>query len=111
MSADRFMLSVTSWLERKLFLKVSATKTKVVRPSNNNFLGFTFWKGGFKLQCKPSKDGKARFYKKTKEILRRNYAILKLLSVTFKRINRYVMRLINYFRIENMKSFIDGFSQ
>ncbi|MFR1448468.1 MAG: reverse transcriptase domain-containing protein [Beduini sp.] len=32
MSANRVMKSVTSWLERKLFLKVSATKTKVVCP-------------------------------------------------------------------------------
>lgn len=44
MSANRVMKSVTSWLERKLFLKVSATKTKVVRPNDSNFLGFTFWK-------------------------------------------------------------------
>ena len=29
MSANRVMKSVTSWLERKLFLKVSAEKTKV----------------------------------------------------------------------------------
>ena len=29
MSANRVMKSVTSWLERKLFLKVNATKTKV----------------------------------------------------------------------------------
>ena len=38
------MKSITSWPERKLFLKVSATKTKVVRPSKSNFLGFTFIK-------------------------------------------------------------------
>ena len=43
-AAERVMKSVTSWLERKLFLKVSATKTKIVRPTNSNFLGFTFWK-------------------------------------------------------------------
>ncbi len=42
MSANRVMKSVTSWLERKLYLKVSATKTKVVRPTNSQFLGFTF---------------------------------------------------------------------
>ena len=35
MSANRVMKSVTSWLEKKLFLKVSATKTKVVRPNNS----------------------------------------------------------------------------
>lgn len=45
-AADRVMKSVTSWLERKLFLKVSATKTKIVKPNNSNFLGFTFWKSG-----------------------------------------------------------------
>ena len=44
MEANRVMKSVTSWLERKLFLKVSATKTKVVRPTKSQFLGFTFWK-------------------------------------------------------------------
>ena len=37
-AAERVMKSVTSWLERKLFLKVSATKTKITRPSNSNFL-------------------------------------------------------------------------
>ena len=31
MSANRVMKSVTSWLERKLFLKVNVSKTKVVR--------------------------------------------------------------------------------
>lgn len=44
MSANRVMKSITSWLERKLFLKVSATKTKVVRPNKSNFLGFGFYK-------------------------------------------------------------------
>ena len=44
MAANRVMKSVTSWLERKLFLKVSASKTKVVRPTKSKFLGFTFWK-------------------------------------------------------------------
>ena len=43
-SANRVMKSISSWLERKLFLKVNATKTKVVRPTKSNFLGFTFWK-------------------------------------------------------------------
>lgn len=43
-AANRVMASITSWLERKLFLKVSATKTKIVRPNNSNYLGFTFWK-------------------------------------------------------------------
>lgn len=35
--------SVSSWLERKLFLKVNTEKTKIVRPKESEFLGFGFW--------------------------------------------------------------------
>ena len=42
MAADRVMASVSRWLESKLRLKVSANKTKVVRPTKSSFLGFTF---------------------------------------------------------------------
>ena len=56
MAADRVMKSVTSWLERKLFLKVSATKTKVVRPTKSEFLGFGFWKNAKGWQCKPYRE-------------------------------------------------------
>ena len=71
MSANRVMKSVTSWLERKLFLKVSATKTKVVKPTNSNFLGFTFWKDSNGWKCKPCKDRKEKLYTKIKEILKK----------------------------------------
>lgn len=43
-SAKRVKESVSSWLERKLFLKVNTDKTKIVRPSDSEFLGFGFWK-------------------------------------------------------------------
>ena len=42
-SAKRVKESVSSWLERKLFLKVSTEKTKIVRPKESEFLGFGFW--------------------------------------------------------------------
>jgi len=32
MAANRVMTGISSWIERKLFLKVNATKSKVVRP-------------------------------------------------------------------------------
>ena len=63
-AAERVMKSVTSWLERKLFLKVSATKTKIVRPTNSNFLGFTFWKNNDEWKCKPGNDRKIKLYDK-----------------------------------------------
>lgn len=45
-SAKRVKESISSWLERKLFLKVNAEKTKIVRPNDSEFLGFGFWKKG-----------------------------------------------------------------
>ena len=111
MSANRVMKSVTSWLERKLFLKVSDTKTKVVRPTKSNFLGFTFWKDSIGWKCKPSEDRKAKLYAKSKEILKRKVAAAEPLSYIFTKVNQIVKGWINYFRIGSMKTFITEFGQ
>lgn len=42
-SAKRVKESISSWLDRKLFLKVNVDKTKIVRPNDSEFLGFGFW--------------------------------------------------------------------
>ena len=111
MSANRVMKSVTSWLERKLFLKVSATKTKVVRPNKSNFLGFTFWKDSSEWKCRPSEDRKAKLYAKIKEVLKRKVAAAEPLSYIFTKVNQIVKGWINYFRIGSMKTFITEFGQ
>jgi len=105
-SAERVMKSVTSWLERKLFLKVSATKTKITRPSNSNFLGFTFWKMSDKWQCKPGNDRKAKLYEKIKLVLKRKHAVSRTLGETFTKLNQIIKGWINYFKIGNMKVWI-----
>ena len=110
-SAERVMKSITSWLERKLFLKVSATKTKVVRPTNSNFLGFTFWKSSKGWECKPGNDRKIKLYQKVKEVLRRKHAVSRPLALTFTKLNQIIRGWINYFRIGSMKKFIDKFGQ
>lgn len=111
MAANRVMKSVSSWLERKLFLKVSATKTKVVRPSNSNFLGFTFWKSTEGWKPKPSNDRKKKLYEKVKEILNRKKASAIPLAVTFTKLNQILRGWINYFRIGSMKQFLEEFGQ
>ena len=68
MAADRVMKSVTSWLERKLFLKVSAEKTKVVRPTKSTFLGFTFWGSKDGWKCKPARDRKKKAVRQDSEM-------------------------------------------
>ena len=110
-SADRVMKSISSWLERKLFLKVNATKTKVVRPTKSNFLGFTFWKNGERWQTKPGDDRKAKLYDKIRELLSRRKAAAQPLSVVFTKINQVVRGWINYFKIGDMKHFLFKFSQ
>ena len=111
MSAERVMKSISSWLERKLFLKVSATKTKVVRPKDSNFLGFTFVKSKDGWKCKPMDDRKKRLYSKCRAVLIRRKSVAVPLSVTFKRVNEIVRGWINYFRISSMKMFMKEFGQ
>lgn len=111
MSANRVMRSVTSWLERKLFLKVSATKTKVVRPTKGQFLGFTFYKNRQEWKCVPTKDRKKRLYSEIKEILKRKQAVSRPLSITFTKVNQIVRGWINYFKIGSIKMFLDEFGQ
>ena len=106
-SAERVMKSVSSWVERKLFLKVSATKTKVVRPTDSNFLGFTFWKSGDGWKPKPMEERKKKLKEKVKVILKRNEASSRKLSVTITKLNQVIRGWINYFRIGSMKEFLE----
>lgn len=111
MAADRVMKSVTNWLERKLRLKVSATKTKVVRPTKSNFLGFTFWKDKNGWKCRPADDRKKRLYDKTREILCRRKAAARTMRSTFMQLNWLIQGWINYYRIGSMKAFLDVYGQ
>ena len=111
LSANRVMKSVTSWLERKLFLKVSATKTKVVRPNDSNFLGFTFLKRSDEWKCKPMDTKVQNLYDKCKQILIRKKAIAMTTDTLFTKLNEVVRGWINYFSIGIMKSKMEKFGQ
>ena len=111
MSANRVMKSVTSWLERKLFLKVSAKKTKVVRPTKGQFLGFTFYRAKTVWKCTPTKDRKKRLYSNIQKYLERKHAVSRPLSVTFKKLNQMIRGWIQYFKISSIKVFLEEFGQ
>lgn len=110
-AANRVMTSISSWIERKLFLKVNATKSKVVRPMRSKYLGFTFLKNGGEWKVKPTSEKKAKLYKVMREYLKRGKATSRSLAVTIKRVNQIVMGWINYFRIGMMKTFMKKFGQ
>ena len=111
MSANRVMKSISDWLERKLFLKVNATKTKVARPTRSKYLGFTFLKNGGKWKVKPTNEKKKALKAKLSQYLKRNKATARPLAVTIKRVNEIVRGWINYFRIGMMKQFMEEFGQ
>lgn len=109
MAANRVMKSISDWIERKLFLRVNATKSKVVRPTRSKYLGFTFLKHGGQWKVKPTTEKKKALYKKMSEYLKRGKAISRSLVVTIKRVNQMVVGWINYFRIGMMKGFMEEF--
>jgi len=109
MAANRVMKSISDWIERKLFLKVNSTKSKVVRPTRSKYLGFTFLKYGGQWRVKPTTEKKKALYKKMSEYLKRGKAISRSLVVTIKRVNQMVVGWINYFRIGMMKGFMEEF--
>lgn len=108
-AANRVKNSISDWLERKLFLKVNATKTKVVRPTRSKYLGFTFLKHGGEWEVKPTTEKRKALKQKLSEYLKRNRAVARPLAVTIKRVNEIVRGWINYFRIGMMKQFMGEF--
>lgn len=105
-SAKRVKESVASWLERKLFLKVNAEKTKIVRPNDSEFLGFGFWKKGEVWRLIPLESRKKRFRAKISFTLIRKKAIAIPLSETFTKLNQIIIGWINYYKISDMREFL-----
>ena len=105
-SAERVMRSVTSWIERKLFLKVSPTKTHIVPPNKSEFLGFGFWRNGGEWKCIPLASRQARLWEKLRAVTCRRKAVAIPLTVTIKKVNEILRGWINYYRIGSMKVFM-----
>lgn len=103
-AAKRVMQSVVSWIERKLGLKVNASKSKITRPNNLKYLGFGFWKDGRADQWKarPHQDSIKSFKNKLIRLTRRNWSIS--FTERLKKLNQVIRGWINYFLIGSMKS-------
>lgn len=101
-AANRVMHTVTSWIERKLSLKVNMTKTKVTKPKNLKYLGFGFVKMNGKWEARPHKDSIANFKRKLKKLTKRSWSIS--IDERIKMLNYVIRGWINYFRIGKMKS-------
>ena len=102
-AANRVLASITKFIEKKLGLKVNAEKSKVTRPTQTKYLGFSFWKSP-KGQWKPKPHLKSyqKLVRKLKQLTDRSWSIS--LDNRIKKINYVVRGWVNYFRIANMKN-------
>ena len=101
-AANRVLASITKFIEKKLGLKVNAEKSKVTRPTQTKYLGFSFWmsKGG-KWKPKPHLKSYQKLIRKLKQLTDRSWSIS--LDKRIKKINYLIRGWINYFRIANMR--------
>ncbi|MFR9119093.1 MAG: group II intron reverse transcriptase/maturase [Merdibacter sp.] len=109
-AANRVMHTITRWIEKKLGLKVNATKTKVTTPNKLKYLGFGFWcnKEG-EWKARPHQDSVEKFKRSLKQQTRRSWSVD--MTVRIQRLNWVIRGWINYFRIGSMKTVltkIDG---
>ncbi len=73
-AGERVMQSVTSFLKRKLRLKVNAEKSAVDRPQRRKFLGFSFTWGQPRRRIAPQ--ALSRMKKKVRELTRRKRKVV-----------------------------------
>ena len=100
-AANRVMHTTTKWIEKKLGLKVNATKTKVTTPSKLKYLGFGFWKDAEGWKARPHKDSIKRFERKLKQLTKRSWSVS--MDYRIEKLNQVIRGWINYFRIGSMK--------
>ena len=99
-AANRVMNTITRWIEKKLGLKVNATKTKVTTPNKLKYLGFGFWKDKEEWKARPHQDSVKRFQRALKQLTKRSQSVK--MTERIQRLNWVIRGWINYFRIGSM---------
>ena len=101
-SAKRVMRTITAWIERKLGLKVNATKTCVTKPGKLKYLGFGFWKGKDGWKARAHQDSIQRFKLKLKALCKRSWSID--MDARIDKLNLAIRGWINNFAIADMRA-------
>ena len=102
-AAERVMKSVTDFIERKLGLKVNATKSQIGKPQRIKFLGFGYFVDSSKrYQAKPHKLSIEKLKRKLKALTCRKWSIS--LDVRLKKLKQQITGWVYYFRIAKMKT-------
>ncbi|WP_425540090.1 group II intron reverse transcriptase/maturase [Microaceticoccus formicicus] len=110
-SAKRVMRSITNWIEKKLSLKVNATKSKMTKPINLKYLGFGFWKDKQtqRWKARPHQDSIRKFKDTIKTLTKRRWSVD--FSLRLSKLNDVIRGWVNYFKIGSMKSAMNEISE
>ncbi len=108
-AADRVLASITIFIEKKLGLIVNAEKTKITRPMNNKFLGFSYVKMNNKWECRPHEISIRRFKRELKRLTKRSWSVS--LGIRIRKLNQLIRGWVNYFRKAKMKSALTKISE
>ena len=104
-AAERVMKSTTDFIERKLGLKVNATKSQIGRPNKIKFLGFGYFVDtNRKYQARPHKSSIEKLKRKLKALTSRRWSIS--LDNRLKKLKQQIVGWIYYFRIAKMKTIL-----
>ena len=101
-AANRVMKSVIRWLEEKLRVQVNVTKTKVCRPNDTKYLGFSFYKRNDKWRPKPHLKSVQKFKEKLHGYSKRSWSVS--MDYRISKLNPVIRGWTNYFRICDMKT-------
>ena len=105
-AANRVMESITTFITKKLGLKVNVEKSKIARPNEIKYLGFGFYKRTNQNIWRPKPHIKSveKFKSKLKGILVRSKSIS--LDERMLNIKYLIYGWVNYFRIADMKTML-----
>ena len=105
-AANRVMESITTFITKKLGLKVNLEKSKVARPNEIKYLGFGFYKKFNQNVWRPKPHIKSveKFKTKLRDILVRSRSIS--LDERLLELKQLIYGWVNYFKIADMKTLL-----
>ena len=107
-AANRVMESITTFITRKLGLKVNVEKSKIAKPDEVKYLGFGFYRKINQKTWRPKPHIKSveKFKTKLRETLIRSKSIS--LDTRLLKLKQVIYGWVNYFKIADMKIFLQG---
>lgn len=108
-AADRVMQGITKYIEQDLKLKVNTDKSKVERPWECKFLGYSFYRKDDEIKMKVHEKSIRKLKEKLKLLTSRSK--IRNIELTYEKIKQLVVGWINYFKLADMKSWMKSIDE